>query len=202
MRLSGVDPSMRLYCGGLLARACVYIGVCWEHAGVAGPTCVYIGVCWPEHASISGSAASISGSAGPSMRLYRGLLARACVYIGVRPEHRLYRGLAGPEHASISGSAGPSMPGACVYIGVCCVNSAVYFDRLTRCVYIGVGVCWPCQATDRTGPPATDKTGPPRRVRDVHGVSFGWFPVVRLAEEKRMLEEPRKRPLRRFSRSR
>ena len=59
-----------------------------------------------------------------------------------------------------------------------------------------------CQATDRTGPPATDKTGPPRRVRDVHGVSFGWFPVVRSAEEKRMLEEPRKRPLRRFSRSR
>ena len=44
---------------------------------------------------------------------------------------------------------------------------------------------------------ATDKTGPPRRVRDAHGVVFGWFPVVRSAEEERRLEEPPERPPRR-----
>ena len=59
-----------------------------------------------------------------------------------------------------------------------------------------------CQATSKTGPPATSKTGPPRRCRDVHGVASGWFAVVGSAREERRPEEPRKSPLRRFSRGR
>ena len=61
-------------------RACVYPGVGWP------------GVGWPKHASIP-------GSVGLSMRLFRGRLTRACVNSGVGR----------PKHASIPGSVGLSM---------------------------------------------------------------------------------------------
>ena len=167
-----VGLSMRLF-RSLLARACVNSG----SVGLSSmQACVYFGVCWPEHASIPGSArparqfrdrsalsmrlipgsvgpehASIPGSVGLSMRLFRGLLAQACVNSGsVGLSMRLFRsllaracvnsGIGRPEHASISGSAGPSMrqfrarsARACVYSTV----SGLHTEFLTALVWQG-----------------------------------------------------------------
>ena len=111
------------------AGACVYFrsisdraGACvYNRFGSAAGACVYIRFGRPEHASIS-------GSDGRSMRLYRmDRTAGACVYIGI----------GWPEHASISGSDGRSMR---LYRDRIGRSMRLYRDRMAgACVYIGIG---------------------------------------------------------------
>ena len=64
----------------------------WRVRAYRGGTCRISGVGWLNHASIS-------GSAGSTMRQFRDRSARACVYFGV----------GGLNHASIPGSVGSTM---------------------------------------------------------------------------------------------